>query len=106
MANVENTILLNDPGYEFRYALVFGHAEERSYGVSIGELNGNGYPELVFANSDCLSYVYPNATQKNAEAILTGCSEYETSPLSAGMREILITSGRRNPISRMMLAGK
>ena len=62
MGNVaqQNAIFFNDgSGKKFK-ELRFGPETHRTYGVAVGDLNGDGYPEIITANSDGPNVVFVN----------------------------------------------
>ena len=64
-----NAIYINDDG-RFRRDALLEDPEARSYAVTIGDLNNDGFAVLVFANSGAMSRIYLNATAATAAGLL------------------------------------
>ena len=55
-----DAIFFNDgSGMEWT-ELRFGSPDHNTYGLAVGDLNGDGYPEIISANSDGPNVVYRN----------------------------------------------
>lgn len=65
-----NVIFLNDVDHDFVNTIVFGSANERSYGIALGDLDGGGDLDIVIANSGSMSRVYLNTSREKAASML------------------------------------
>ena len=56
----QNAAFFNDGTGERFVAVLFGSADDITYGVAVGDVNADGFPDIGVANSDGLNGIYIN----------------------------------------------
>ena len=65
VVGAQNAVYFNDGAGSTFGEVRFGGAENISYGVAVGDVNADGFPDIGVANSDGLNRIYLNRPVRN-----------------------------------------
>lgn len=56
----QNAVYFNDGTGRNFVEVPFGGAQDQTYGIAVGDVNGDGFPDIGVANSDGLNGIHLN----------------------------------------------
>ncbi len=62
---MQNAVYFNDGSGRNFVELRFGGLQDNSYGVAVGDVNADGFPDIGVANSDGLNGIHINRPGRN-----------------------------------------